>query len=412
MRKTISLLAVGALSISLLAGCGSGENASGKQGDKIKIEFFHHKREGMETFDKLIEKFEKENPTIDVEQVSPPEPSTIIRTRVSKNDVPDIIAVGGDMTYKDLSEAGVFTDVTKDANLDKVQPAYIQMLKDISGQEKVYAIPFATNAVGVIYNKAIFAELGLEIPKTWDEFIAVAEKIQQAGQVPFYHTYKDAWTTLPSFNALAANTHGDDFYSELNKGKVLAGDRYKEAAEKMVQLSKYGHKNQQGVAYNDGNTAFANGKSAMYLQGIWAIPEIKKANPDIELGVFPFPATNNAGEIKVISGVDLLFGIAASSKHPKEAKKFVEFLLEEENSKQYIQEQNAFSALNGVTQDDPSVADLKESFEKGALTDFPDHYIPTGVAPDKTLQTLVLEAKVDAFLDKIQKDWEKVENRK
>src|SRR5690606_30456536 len=221
-----------------------------------------------------------------------------------------------------------------------------------------------------------------------------------------------AWTTLPSFNALAANTQGDDFYSELNKGNILAGERLKEAAEKMVELSKYGHKNQQGVAYNDGNTAIANGESAMYLQGVWAMPEIKKANPNIELGGFPFPATNNPDEIKDVSGVDLLFGLAASSKHPEEAKKFVEFLLTEENAKQYIQEQNAFSALNGITQDDPSVEDLKSSFEKGALTDFPDHYIPTGVAPDKTLQTLVLDGEVDAFLDKIQKDWEKVEDRK
>lgn len=409
MKKTISLLAAGALSISLLAGCG-GEASSGN--DKVKIEFFHHKREGMETIDKLIAKFEKENPNIDVEQASPPEPSTVLRTSVSKNDIPDIIGVGGDVTYSDLANAGVFTDVSNDKNLEKIQPAYVQMLRDVSGLEEVYAIPFATNAVGVIYNKAIFEELGLEVPKTWDEFIAVAEKVKGAGKIPFFHTYKDAWTTLPAFNALAANTQGDDFYSELNKGTILAEERYKEAAEKIVKLTEFGHKNQQGVAYNDGNTAFANGQSAMYLQGMWAIPEIKKANPDIELGVFPFPATNNPDEIDVISGVDLLLGVAASSKHPEEAKKFVEFLLEEENAKQYIQEQNSFSALEGITQDDPTVNDLIASFEKGALTDFPDHYIPTGVTPEKTLQILVLEKDVDAFLNKLQKDWEKVQDRK
>jgi hypothetical protein len=66
-------------------------------------------------------------------------------------------------------------------------------------------------------------ELGIEVPKTWDEFTTVAEKIKAAGKIPFFHTYKDAWTTLPSFNALAANTQGDDFYSELNKGNILAG---------------------------------------------------------------------------------------------------------------------------------------------------------------------------------------------
>ena len=73
MKKTVSLLAASVLSISLLAGCGSGENAGGADNGKVKIEFFHYKREAMDTFDKLIEKFEKENPNIDIEQASPPE---------------------------------------------------------------------------------------------------------------------------------------------------------------------------------------------------------------------------------------------------------------------------------------------------------------------------------------------------
>jgi raffinose/stachyose/melibiose transport system substrate-binding protein len=119
MKKTISLLAAGALSISLLAGCGGGGESS--SGDQVKIEFFHHKREGMESIDKLIAKFEEENPNIDVEQASPPEPSTVLRTRVSKSDVPDIIGVGGDMTYSDLANSGVFTDVSEEKSLENIQ---------------------------------------------------------------------------------------------------------------------------------------------------------------------------------------------------------------------------------------------------------------------------------------------------
>ena len=53
-------------------------------------------------------------------------------------------------------------------------------------------VPYVANAVGVIYNKAIFKELGLEVPTTWDEFIAVAEKVKESGQTPFYFTFKDA----------------------------------------------------------------------------------------------------------------------------------------------------------------------------------------------------------------------------
>src|SRR5699024_7601227 len=115
---------------------------------------------------------------------------------------------------------------------------------------------------------------------------------------------------------------------------------------------------------------------------------------------------------KLVSGIDLILGVTETSKHKEEAMKFVEFLLEEENAQQYIDEQNAFSALEGIIQEDPSVEALNESFEKGALSDFPDHYIPTGVSPEKSLQTLVQDKDVDSFLKKIQSDWEKVENRK
>lgn len=408
MKKMILLLATVILSVVLLAGCSGSDSKNGE----VKVEFFHYKTEAIPTFAKLIAKFEEENPLIKIEQISPPEAEIVLRTRVMKRDVPDIIGIGANNNYKDLAEAGVYRDMTNDDNLDKVQPAYLKMLRDVTGLDEIYAVPYAANAVGVIYNKAIFKELGLEVPTTWDEFIAVAENVKESGQIPIYFTFKDAWTTLPVFNALAANTQGDDFYDELNKGNILAETRYKETAEKFVKLLGYGHKNQQGLAYNDGNTAFANGESAMYLQGIWAIPEIKKANPDIDLGVFPYPVTNTPGESKLVSGVDLLLSTGASSKHPEEAQKFVDFLLKEENLTMYIEEQNSFPALKGVLQGEPSLDGLTESFEQGALVDFPDHYLPVGVPVDKYLQILAQNKNVEAFLNTVQKDWEKVEDRK
>lgn len=214
MKKMILLLVTGVLSVVLLAGC------SDAKSDESKIEFFHYKTEAIPTFAKLIEKFEEENPKIKVEQISPPEAEVVLRTRVMKRDIPDVIAIGANNNYKDLAEAGVYRDMTNDDNLDKVQPAYLKMLRDVTGLDEIYAVPYATNAVGVIYNKGIFKELGLEVPTTWDEFIAVADTVKESGQIPFYFTFKDAWTTLPVFNALAANTQGDDFYDELNEGNT------------------------------------------------------------------------------------------------------------------------------------------------------------------------------------------------
>ncbi|AXM89527.1 ABC transporter substrate-binding protein [Anoxybacillus ayderensis G10] len=404
---------IASMILLFLVGCKAEEvDEKDSSSEKVKIEFFHYKSEAKDTFDELISKFEKENPNIDVVNANPPDAETVLKTRVAKRDIPDIVAIGANSTFAELSKAGVFVDVTNATELDSIQPAYIDMLRDVTGLEKVYAIPYAANADGIIYNKTIFNELGLTVPKTWDELIAVAEKVKAAGKTPFYFTFKDAWTTLPVYNALAANTQGENFFDQLNDGKTTFQKGYKEATEKFVQLLEYGHKDNFGKGYADGNVAFAKGESAMYLQGIWAIPEIRKANPDIELGVFPYPATNDPENTKLVSGVDLLLAISKTSKHPEEARKFVNFLLDLENAKFYLSEQNAFSAIKGITQEDPALDGLKESFEKGALVDFPDHYIPLAVGLEKLLQQLTHDKDVEKFLKNLDAEWEKVQGRK
>lgn len=416
MKKTVSTV----LSLVLIAGIFNGcskkevsDNTSNQTSkEKVKIEFFQYKPEAKETFEKIIQKFEAENPDIDVVQSNPPEASTVLRTRMAKQDIPDIVSVGGDVTYADLAKAGAFEDLTNSDELKKIYPQYAQMLKDISGLDKVYAIPYAVNANAVIYNKKLFNELGLTIPKTWDEFIAVAEKIKKAGKTPFYFTFKDSWTTLPSFNVLAAATQGDNFYSDVRAGKTTFTNSYKEAAQKFLKLVEYGQKDNFGKGYVDGNIAFAKGESVMYLQGIWAIPEIKKANPDIELGVFPYPSTNDPSKNVVVSGVDLLLALSKTSKNPEAVKKFVNFLLREDVAKDYLAEQNAFSAIQGVVKEDKELEGLKENFEKGLIADFPDHYVPNSMALDRQLQQLVIDKNVDAFLKNLDNEWNKAQTRK
>ncbi|WP_160723817.1 ABC transporter substrate-binding protein [Bacillus sp. USDA818B3_A] len=406
MKKSISLVATGMIALSVLAGCGSKDEASAN--GKVKIEFLQYKTEARATYDELIKKFEKENPKIDVVQSNPPDATTVLKTRVAKRDIPDVMGTGGDISYSDIAKAGAFKEVTNDKLLNDIQPAYVDMLKDISKQDKVYGIPYAANADAVIYNKAIFKELGLEVPKTWDDFIAVAEKVKAAGKNPFYFTFKDAWTALPAYNVLAANTQGNDFFKKLDNKKTTFVKGHSEAVDKFVELIKYGNKDQTGKAYNDGNVAFAKGESAMYLQGIWAIPEIKKANPNIDLGVFPYPV----GDSKVVSGVDVVLTQSSQTKHPKEAKKFIEFLLRDDNMKQYLSEQNAFAAKKGIVQEAPELEGLKESIASGALVDFPDHYVPSAVALDKQLQTLVQNKDKKKYLSTLDQEWEKVANRK
>ncbi|RUT31970.1 extracellular solute-binding protein [Paenibacillus zeisoli] len=411
MKKAIMPVLAGVLAMSMLSGCGS-KSDGGASGDAVKIEFFQNKTEAKATFDKLIAKFNSANPNIKVTQVNPPDAETVLKTRVAKKQIPDVIGIGATDTYSTLSKSGLFEDFSSDPLTKNIQPAYLDMLKAQTGLSELNGIPFSTNANGVIYNKAMFKEMGLTVPTTWDEFMATAQKIKDAGKVPFYLTLKDSWTTLIPFNGMEPGVVGIDFFKQRKEGTVTFKDKFREVADKQLQLLSFGQKDMFGKGYNDGNVAFAKGQSVMYLQGVWAIPEIQKANPSIELGVFPFPATNDPSKNKLVSGVDTLLTVSKSSGHKAEAKKFIDFLLQSDNAKQYITEQKAFPAVQGVTQDDPSVADLKPAFEKGDLVDFADHYIPGAMKVDTIIQGFLQKKDVDAYLNSLDTEWDKVANRK
>ncbi|MGG4490865.1 ABC transporter substrate-binding protein [Metabacillus idriensis] len=410
MIKKVTAIAAGiVLGVSILAGCSSGEEKEGK----VTLNLFSNKSENINTYKGLIEEFEAENPDIRIKFDSPPEAETVLRTKLIKNDIPDVMLIAGNATYGELGRAGVLEDFADSELIDSIQPSYLDMIDRLVGPEKdgVYGLPYATNANTVIYNKQKFEELGLEVPKTWDEFIAVLEKAKAAGEIPIYLTLKDAWTGMISLNSLGGNLAGEEFAEKKSSGKTSFVKSYDEVADKLLTLAEYGHKDNFGIAYGDGNNAFAAGEGVMYIQGNWAIPEILKANPEAELGVFPMPVTNDPEQNKLVSGVDVLLTISKDSEHKREAEKFLEFMLEKETAKRYIDEQKAFSAIEGVYQEDPVFEGIKENFEKGKITSFQDHYYPAGMGAENILQEFLIEKKKGAFLKKMDREWEKVEDR-
>ncbi|RAW16290.1 carbohydrate ABC transporter substrate-binding protein [Paenibacillus taichungensis] len=392
----------------LLSSCTSGNNANGK----VQVEFFQNKPEAKGTFDELIKTFNAKHSDIQVTQVNPPDAETVLKTRVVKNDVPDIMAMGATDTYSILAQSDIFADLTDSPLLKTIDPNYIKMLKDVTGMDEVTGVPYATNANGIMYNKTLFKEMGLDVPKTWDELIATAKKIKDAGKIPFYFTYKDDWQTNLPFNALGPNLVGIDFYLERRENKVTFKEKYREVAEKQLELMNYGHGDNFGKAYSDGNRAFANGEAYMYIQGTWAISEIRKANPNVDIGFFPFPTGNDPSKIKLVNGIDSLFTIAADTPNKEQAEQFIAFLLEPENIGKYIEEQTLFSAVEGVKQDDPAVQELTPYIEQGKVIDFADHYIPAAVQLNSIVQSFLQNKNIDNYLDTLDKEWDKVANRR
>ncbi len=383
-KKKIACMAIaGMLAMGTLTGCGgsSGSGDAPKDGaDGTELELFSTKAENKDILQKLVDKFNESHENVSIKITAPADAGTVLKTRMAKNDMPDIVAMGGNNEYTEVESAGMLVDLSGEDYISNIQESYLQMVYDVNKdkEEKAYGVPYATNASGVMYNVEKFKELNLEVPKTWDAFIEVIEKLKDAGEQPLLMTYKDAWTGLCPWNSIAPDLQPEGFTDDRKAGKTTFVGTHEEITEKYLKLLDYAQKDFMGLSYDDGNKAFANGEAAMIVNGNWAINQYLNANADFKVDMFAFPASNDESKNYVTSGVDVLLGVSASSANEDLAKEFVAFMLEPENAQAYIDDQFAFSAIKGVEQNEETVSGVKEDIANGKVANFPDHYYPTG----------------------------------
>ncbi|MDO5348816.1 MAG: extracellular solute-binding protein [Lachnospiraceae bacterium] len=403
-KRMLSLFLAGVMPAgALLTGCGQGQSNSGK----IEIELVQYKPEAVAVFEKLEEEFNRTHDNIHLTIESPNDAMTILKTRYIREDYPDIIGIGGDINYSYFIDSNILADVSDYPGLATIKPAYIDILEGLEfvPTEGTFGVPYVANAAGVLYNRAMFQEHGWEIPTTWDEFISLCEEIKAAGIQPLYFGFKDTWTCLAPWNALAVGLAPADVCRQVNQGETNFTEEYREIAEKMLELLQYGEDGPFAYGYNDACTAFANGESAMYTIGSYAVPQIKSVNPDMDIDSFTMPANDNADENILNSGVDLQFCVMSACENKEAAYEVLDFLLEHENLQAYLDDQNAVPCKDEEFELAPMLDGMKDFITEGRMADYQDHYYPSEMAVDAQIQTFLINQDVDAFLAKFDKDW-------
>lgn len=401
-KKGFAILSCAVLAAGVLAGCGNQDN-----GGKTEIELVQYKPEAVEVFKKLEEKFNSTHDDIHLKIDSPNDTMTILKTRFVREDYPDILGIGGDINYSYFIDSDILADVSDFDGLSEVNQGYVDILEGLEfvPTEGTYGVPYVANAAGILYNREMFKEHGWEIPTTWEELMTLCDTIQSEGILPFYFGFKDVWTCLAPWNSLAVDLAPADVCQQVNAGKTEFSKEYKETAEKMLQLVQYGEEGPFAYGYNDACTAFANGESAMFAIGSYAVPQIKSVNPDMDIDSFVTPGSDSADGNTLNSGVDLMFAVTEDCENKEAAYEVIRFLMEDENIQAYLDDQNAVPCKNGEFNLAPNLDGMKEYIASGNMTDYQDHYYPSEMAVDAQIQTFLIEQDVDAFLNKFDKDW-------
>ena len=404
-KKVISaVLAVSMLAAVILPGCGSDENSG-----KTEIEILQYKPEAATYFDQVEEQFNATHDDIHLTISSPNDASTIMRTRFIREDYPDIIGIGGDINYSYYVDADILADVSDYEGLSDVKQSYIDILEnlEITPKDGTYGVPYVANAAGILYNKDMFEEHGWEIPESWSELIDLCEEIQAEGILPFYFGFRDTWTCLAPWNSLAVDLAPADTCQQVNAGETTFSEEYVEVAEKCLELVSYGPEDPFAYGYNDACTAFANGESAMYPIGSYAVPQILSVNPEMNIDSFVTPGNDDSSKNTLNSGVDLMFAVTAECENKEAAYEVLDFLMADENIQAYIDDQNAVPCKDGDFDLAPMLDGMTPFIESGNMTDYQDHYYPSEMAADALIQTYLINKDADAFLKDFDTRWQR-----
>lgn len=405
--RNISLMLAAVLGTVNLGGCG--EEASS---DRAEVEMVCYKPEAVKAFEKIEARFNETHDDIHLTISSPNEAMTILKTRFIREDYPDIIGIGGDSNYSNFLDADLFLDISELEELEQVKKSYLQMDKELEfvPQEGAYALPYAANAAGVLYNKEMFQKYRWEIPETWEEFMTLCNEIQSCGIQPLYFGFKDTWTCLAPWNALAVGLADSDICSQINREETTFKEAYRETAEKIKALLPYAEENPYAYSYNDACTAFARGESAMYPIGSYAIPQIKSVNPDMKIDSFVFPANDSEKENVLNSGIDLQFCVMKNTEQKEAVYEVLRFLYEDEVIQIYLEDQGGIACKEGDFSIPSELTGMREYIRNDRMADFQDHHYPSEMSVDAMIQTYLLDESdnsADEFLKRFDTEWKR-----
>ncbi|MDP3197951.1 ABC transporter substrate-binding protein [Tabrizicola sp.] len=223
---------------------------------------------------------------------------TALRARVTAGDPPTAVQMLG-FDILDWAGEGALGDLTEVATAegwDAVVPAALQGFSKSDG--KWIAAPVNVHSTNWVWiNKAALDATGLGEPATWEDLVAVLDKMKEAGITPLGHGGQ-AWQDATVFDGIVLGM-GTDFYKaafiDLDPA-ALGGEQMAEAFNRLIKLSTYVDANFSGRDWNLASAMVINGEAGMQMMGDWAKGEFLKAGkvPGTDFVCIRFPGTQGA----------------------------------------------------------------------------------------------------------------------
>jgi len=337
--KTLLLAAVASIALTGVASAG-----------KLTIESWRNDDASIWK-DKIIPAFMAKHPDITVEfnPTAPKEYNAALNARLEGGTAGDIITCrpfdaslelfnkGHLASVNDLPSMANFSDVAKSA-------------WTTDDGKTTFCVPMGSVIHGFIYNKDIFKELGLEPPKTEEEFLAVLEKIKANGTyTPLVLGTNDQWEAATmGFQNIGPNYwKGEEGRKALIAGTAKFTDKeYIDTFKALAKWAPYMGDGFKAQTYPDSQNLFGLGKGAIYAAGSWDISTFRTQK--INMGAFKAPPPAGQTGCYISDHTDIGIGMNAKTANAADAKVFLDWIGSEEFANIFANELPGFFPLSNA----------------------------------------------------------------
>lgn len=392
MKRKVALLMSALLSLTMLAGCGAEGGQSGSDAESVSAEenpvqdsadsagsedtsadedvtirWMQFQVEYTNQVKQMAKAYQEEHPNVTIEvEVIGDDYYDVLKTKASSGDMPDVFMTAGYneiVTYKDY-----VTDLSDQPFVANIADGATEC---VSLDGTVVGLPVQMSGNGIVYNKKIFAENNLEIPTTISELEQVCETLQANGITPFANQFKDDWLLGQFINyGFAGGDGAVGFIDGLNGGNTKIADtqKMKDIMNVLDLMLKYGQDKPLDAGWNEAAATFALGEQAMIFEGIWAYDTIAEIAPDMEVGLFALPTTDNAADTKLAADVNGVWHVSNTSAHPEIAKDILNWMVSSEAGQDFLLNQcQVIPAMKGMDfqGSNPLSKDVSKYIEEG-----------------------------------------------
>lgn len=329
-------------------------------------------------------------------------------------DPPDIAAWYAGNRMAPFVKAGLFEPVDDvwEANgfNDQLKSAAASMTID----GKKWGVPYTYYQWGIYYNRDAYQKAGVEVPKTWAEFVANCEKFKAAGIDCLTTGTKALWPGAGIFDYMNLRVNGYEFHMDLANGKIpWTDDRVKATFAEWKKIQPYITANHAAIDWQEAAALLSQGKAANYVMGNFAVATFKEGGlTDDTLGFMVFPEIT-PGVPRAEEAPTDTFHIAAGAKNKEDAKTFLAYLGSAEAQTKMNATLGQLPTNNKATVgDDPFIKAGFEMLSSAyALAQFFDRDAPADMAKaamEGFQEFMVKPDNVDAILDRLEKVRQKV----